>query len=323
MTPKITNQPEAQAPPHAGELFRGPWAGLPVSWTEDDRFDEATYRAAVADCCRAGVPGVYTGGTTGEFYAMEFDEFQRVARATVEECRLHNTPVMIGCTSTYSLGAMRRAAFAAEIGAQAVQVALPFWMEVADDQIVRFFSDVAKVAPGLAFSIYETTRSKKILSLDQHRRIKQAIPAYQMVKANAGTLGATPDGCAALSKFVSVFVGEHLWPDLGPIGAGGCCSAAVYWNPQIILGMWRHVERHEWNSVAATADQLRSLYAFFNEAFIPRGLTDTALDRLGAMAGGFVRPGLRSRLPYPSATSEDVRRLQQWYREHWPEMLRA
>ncbi len=64
--------------------FTGPWAGLPVAWTENDEFDENVYRGDVARCCGAGIPGVYSGGTTGEFYAMEFDEFQAVARATVE-----------------------------------------------------------------------------------------------------------------------------------------------------------------------------------------------------------------------------------------------
>jgi len=40
------------------ETFAGPWAGLPVAWTEHDRFDEETYRADIARCCEAGVPGV-------------------------------------------------------------------------------------------------------------------------------------------------------------------------------------------------------------------------------------------------------------------------
>ena len=79
------------------ETFQGPWAGLPVAWTENDEFDEDTYRQDVTSCCRASVPGVYTGGTSGEFYAMEWDEFTAVARATVSVCREYNTPCMIGC----------------------------------------------------------------------------------------------------------------------------------------------------------------------------------------------------------------------------------
>src|SRR5437773_2720863 len=121
------------------ETMRGPWAGLPVAWMKRDEFDEQTYRADVERCCVAGVPGIYTGGTTGEFYAMEFDEFKAVTRATIDQSKPHRIPVMIGCSSTYTLGAARRAAFAAEAGAGAIQLVLPFWMEIDDAQIVPFF----------------------------------------------------------------------------------------------------------------------------------------------------------------------------------------
>ena len=191
------------------ETFTGPWAGLPVAWTNDDRFDEATYRADVARCCEANVPGVYTGGTTGEFYAMEFDEFKAVTRATVEECHARGKPAMIGCTSTYNLGAARRAAYAAQCGADAIQVALPFWMEIGDAQIVPFFKEVVDASGGLPLSIYETMRAKKALTLDQHRAVKDAVPSYLMVKANEDTVGRTPDGCRVLSEYVNVFVGEN------------------------------------------------------------------------------------------------------------------
>ena len=86
----------------------GPWAGLPVAWDEKLNFDEQTYRADLERTCKAGVPGVYTAGTTGEFYAMELDEWKQITRVTVEECKKYDTPVMIGITSTYTLGAPRR-----------------------------------------------------------------------------------------------------------------------------------------------------------------------------------------------------------------------
>jgi dihydrodipicolinate synthase/N-acetylneuraminate lyase len=95
--------------------FRGSWAGLPVNWTPQNDFDEETYRGDVMRCCEIGVPGVYTGGITGEFYTMEFDEFKRVTRATVEQAHAAGKPAMIGVSSTYTLGAARRAAYAAEV----------------------------------------------------------------------------------------------------------------------------------------------------------------------------------------------------------------
>lgn len=303
------------------ETMTGPWAGLPVAWGADGEFDEPTYRADVARCCGAGVPGVYTGGTTGEFYAMELDEFQRVARATVEECRAHDVPVMIGCTSTYTRGAARRAAFAAEIGADAIQVALPFWMEIDDAQIVPFFREVAAAAEGLALSVYETDRAKKQLTCNQHRAIKEAVPSYLMVKANAGTLGEDPEGCAALSQFVNVFVGEGRWAELGPHGVRGCCSSVIYWNPRFTLALWKRVEQGDWEAVTKGCQQLDGLFTFLDEGFADRGFTDTAYDRLGGLATGFLHTSLQNRGPYPSPTEADVKRLADWFRESFPEML--
>jgi dihydrodipicolinate synthase/N-acetylneuraminate lyase len=304
------------------EALVGPWAGLPVAWTDDERFDEATYRGDVARCCEVGAPGVYTGGTTGEFYAMEFDEFQSVARATVEECRARGKPVMIGCSSTYTVGAARRAAYAAEIGADAIQIALPFWMEIGDDQIVPLFKEVVGASGGLPFSVYETTRAKKTLTVDQHRAIKEALPGYMMVKANVDTVGCTPEGCAALSEFVNVFVGEDKWGTLGRRGANGCCSSVVYWNPYVILPLWRRLQQEDWASVDAGCRRLGELFEFLGATFGPKGFTDTAFDRLGGVAGGFLKSSLRSRGPYPACTQEDVETLRRWYREHFPEMLR-
>ncbi len=303
------------------ETFTGPWAGLPVAWTNDDRFDEATYRADVVRCCQAGVPGVYTGGTTGELYAMEFDEFRAVARATVEECRDRDMPVMIGCSSTYTLGAVRRAEYAAELGADAIQVAPPFWMEIGPDQVVPFFAEVARAAGVLAFSIYETTRAKRTLTIEQHQAVKEAVPNYLMVKANVDTVGCTPGGCQALSEFINVFVGENKFAELGPHGAMGCCSSIVYWNPRVILEMWRQLQEQDWASVDAACQKLNELVAFLGSEFEPRGFTDTAFDRLGGVAGGFLKTSLASRGPYPSATREDAEALCSWYREHFPEML--
>ena len=303
------------------DSFKGPWAGLPVAWTVEDRFDEETYRRDVATCCKAGVPGVYSGGTTGEFYAMEFDEFQATNRALVEEAQKYNVPSMVGCTSTYTLGVIRRARFAAELGADAVQIALPYWMEVADEQIVPFFKEIAEAVPGVAISIYETQRAKIALTLGQHQAIHQAVPTVLMVKSNENTLGASPEGCKALSEFVNVFAGEEKWDKLGPCGAVGSCSSLVYYNPRVILGLWKALESQDWATVGEGCAKLGQLMDFYFKYLGDRGYTDTSYDRMGALAGSVLKTSRQSRGPYPSARAEDIEALRAWYGENWPEML--
>ena len=305
------------------ENFRGSWAGLPVAWTPQNQFDEQTYRGDVARCCRLGAPGVYTGGTTGEFYAMEFDEFQRVTRATVEEAHRAGKPAMIGVSSTYTLGAARRAAYAAEAGANAVQVALPFWMEIPDGEVIEFFREVSTAAGDRPLSIYETRRAKKALTVEQHRAIKAELPNYLMVKANGETLGVTEAGCAALTKLgINVFCDEgSLWPRLGPRGAAGCCSSFIYYAPDLVLKTNVALAQRNWDQLNVCAAKLHRLLDFLMAEFAPRAYYDSAMDRLGGVAGGVLRSGLYCRGPYPHANKKDVQILREWYRQNLPEVF--
>jgi hypothetical protein len=69
------------------------------------------------------------------------------------------------------------------------------------------------------------------------------------------------------------------------------------------------------------APKLQALVEFLAANFGVRGFTDTAYDRMGGRASGFLQTSLRSRAPYVSATQEDVERVRNWYKEHYPDML--
>jgi 4-hydroxy-tetrahydrodipicolinate synthase len=84
------------------ETLQGLWAGLPVPWNARDEVDEDALRENVRRVCQAGAHGVYTHGTTGEFYAQTVEEWQLVARATVEECRKLGTLSQVGCTALWT-----------------------------------------------------------------------------------------------------------------------------------------------------------------------------------------------------------------------------
>jgi 4-hydroxy-tetrahydrodipicolinate synthase len=303
------------------EALVGPWAALPVAWSRDDDFDETIYRADVAKCCAAGVPGVCMGGTTGEFYALERDEFRAVARATIEECAAHGQPALIGCTATFTRGVIDRVETAVELGAAAILVALPFWLEVGDEQVVPFFQDVATAAGGLPIVFEETVRARKVLTVRQHQELKDAVPSYAAVHATTDTLGTTPAGCQTLARFVHVLVHEELWSALGPKGAVGSCSMMVCWNPRLILGLWKSLQNKDWVSLGIARGRIRSLWKFLDGEFGPKGFTETAYARMGARATGFLPTSLRNRAPYRSATEEDVDFFRQWCGKGYPELL--
>ena len=303
------------------EQFVGPWAGVPIAWTEADTFDEKTYREDIARCCEAGVPGVYTGGTTGEFYALEFEEFRAVTDTTIAECHDAGKPAMIGCTATFTGGVIRRARYAQERGADAIQVALPFWLEVPDQEVVRFFEEISAAVDGMPITIYETLRAKKAISLEQHREVHEAVPAVIGVKSNEGTLGRTPEGCAEISKLYHVFVGEGAISELGPHGAIGTCSSLVYQNPRIVLHAYRLLFAEEWEELGEWTGRFDRLIREGLQPVFAAGCVDSAIDRLLGLSAGFLRTSLRCRAPYPAATPELLAGFRAWLKSDLPEFL--
>lgn len=303
------------------DTFTGPWAGVPIAWNTDGTFDETTYRRDVRACCEAGAPGVYTHGTTGEFYAMEIDEWQAVCTAAVDQCRISQTPIALGVTSTYTQGAVRRARIAADLGADAIQVALPFWLPVNDEQVVPFFLEVAAAAPQLALSIYDTSRSKTTLTLQQHQQVHEAVPNYIMVKAMPGTVGFTRDGCQTLSQFINVFVDEMMWSTLGPVGAIGCASANFYINPNYFLSMFEALQSQNWERLEVMCAKVEKMHREAIEGLLPESYHDTAYDRLKGHLAGFLQTSLSNRGPYPSTSQHDVETIRNWCQREFPEIL--
>ena len=74
--------------------------------------------------------------------------------------------------------------------------------------------------------------------------------------------------------------------------------------------------------VEERAKPVDDLHEFLHAQFEPQGFTDTAYDRMVAVATGFLKTSLRNRGPYRSTTPEDVQIVREWLRKNFPEMLK-
>jgi 4-hydroxy-tetrahydrodipicolinate synthase len=301
------------------DRLKGMWAALPVSWSIDGQFDEGSTRENVRRVCRAGVHGVYTHGTTGEFYAQSEDEWRRVTQATMEESRALQVPCQIGCTALWTGEVIRRAEFAQKLDAAAIQIAFPFWMALSDSQAVRFLLDVARAVPGMPIILYNTERSKKLLTTQLLQRIIDAgIPLIGC--KGIRNLDEFRSFCAA-APGVKFFVGETELASYWKDGARGCYSAFVLASPAFIL---RYYDLCEIGSPQAerVAALLRRFIAEVIMPFVERGLFDSALDRCIASTTGFLKgPLLTSRAPYDSPTDGDVAECRDWFGKNLPEFI--
>ncbi|PIX44415.1 MAG: dihydrodipicolinate synthase family protein, partial [Armatimonadetes bacterium CG_4_8_14_3_um_filter_58_9] len=58
------------------DTLRGIWAGVTLPWNEDYSLDEQSLRENLRRLVDARVHGIYTTGSTGEFYALDMSEFR-------------------------------------------------------------------------------------------------------------------------------------------------------------------------------------------------------------------------------------------------------
>jgi dihydrodipicolinate synthase/N-acetylneuraminate lyase len=305
--------------PLTSETLKGMWAGLPVPWDAEDQLDEASLRENVRRVCKVGVHGVYTHGTTGEFYAQSEEEWKRVVDATVEASRPWGIPTQIGCTALWTAEVIRRVAYSQKAGADGVQIAFPFWMELTDAQAIRFLNEVTSAVPGMPIIIYNTERSKKPLTADLLKRLMDVkIPVI-------GCKGVrSPEELQAFKEIapqIVFFVGENNLADYWKFGARGVYSSFIYACPRFMLRYFKLCE--EGNPEAFTIG--KSLQRFINEFVVPRyqkGMYDTGFDRTFAVMTGFLTGSLLlSRPPYDASSPKLVEECREWFAQNLPEFI--
>jgi dihydrodipicolinate synthase/N-acetylneuraminate lyase len=228
--------------------LRGIWAGVTLSWDAHDRFDEASYRTNTEAMCRAGVHGIYTTGSTGEFYALDYDEFCRMVDIQVEICGRFRMPLQIGCIADCTRKTLRLLEYAAskpQVGG--AQVAIPYWMELNDRELLQFFKDLHRACPDLPLIHYNIPRTKRFLTGPDYLRVLEVAPTLIGVKFTfAGSHFGQLQDALLLTPQLSYFVAENLMVSAMQLGARGCCSSLICTNPTFMLTMYEHAVEGRW-----------------------------------------------------------------------------
>jgi dihydrodipicolinate synthase/N-acetylneuraminate lyase len=305
--------------------LHGIWAGITMSWDEQDRFDEASYRANTEGMCKAGVHGLYTTGSTGEFYAIEFDEFRRMVDIQAEICGRYKMPLQIGCCADSTRKVLQFLEYAAskpQVGG--AQVAIPYWMEVTDRELVQYFKDLHRACPDLPLIHYNIPRAKRFLTGPDYRRLLDMLPNLIGVKFTfAGSHFGQLQEAILLTPQLSYFVAENLLVSAMMLGARGSCSSLIATNPPFMLKLYEHAAKGRWAEAMAmqqTADRFFAAAAAFIESR-GEGLIDPVFDKGLAVAAGCVVGSQRTRAPYLGWSDETVRAMREWLQRHYPQLI--
>jgi 4-hydroxy-tetrahydrodipicolinate synthase len=100
-----------------------------------------------------GAHGIFPGGTTGEVWALDDEQWSRLIRFCVEAAR-GRAPVYAGISQPSTAGAVARAKKAEQLGADLVVSLAPYYAPPSQGDIIRHFQAVA-AASALPVIVYQ------------------------------------------------------------------------------------------------------------------------------------------------------------------------
>lgn len=300
------------------ENLEGVWALVPTPWNENDCLDEDALAHDVAYLCRSGVDGLYTTASSGEFYAMEFEEFSRLVDIFLDVVDGSGCGHQIGCGWSDTRGVLKRVAYAVQRGAQAIQVIFPYYIQLTLDEAIRFMQDVARVAGDVPLVHYNTGYSKLTLEAEEYRRLKEEVPTLIGTKLTRGEPIWLAGVCHAAAN-LSHFTGEYTFVADMNSGARGIYSWLGTTNPALAGRWYAAVRGGDFNEAMRIQRLVNRFKIEVKSTF--HGKSDAAVNKADAMINSNIRCGLRVRGPYTPCTAADVDRARAWAGEHFPELL--
>lgn len=321
MAPKVERDETIERPQVAAIAARltGVWAALPVPWTDGDTIDGGLVAELVRRYQAEGIDGVYTTGTDGEMHVLEVEDFRRLVDAFAAAVRAEGLPAQVGCSWSHSRGVAERARYARDQGIDCVQVALPAWVPLNDDEVVRFFAELQAACPEVGVVHYNIARSGRFLTGRDYRAMLAVAPNLLGSKHTGGDIGSLIEIVQATPGLHHFVVDQQIVPG-ALFGARGFYSFLVNLTPRFTLALWRDCQRGDW----AEAARKRCLVeAFFRDWFARTGnvTASPALAKIATRAGILPEMPLRVRGPYQAGTEGHVAALRALLREQYEELL--
>lgn len=282
----------------------GVWGTLLLPLDDGEAIDRGRLAAQLDALLDAGLHGIYAHGTAGEFHTLAEDEFDGINELLAERCTAANVPFQIGASHPVAQTAVARVRRARELAPGALQVILPDWLPLSDDEAVAFLARIAEVADPVPLVLYNPPHAKTPVSPALLGRLLDEVPALVGLKT-AGGDATWYDAVRPHTARCSVFVPGHLLATGIAGGAQGSYSNVAALAP---AGSVRWYETMH-TDPAAALDVQRRLAELFRRHVAPlqaRGLSNPALDKFLAAVGGWADTGVRLRWPATPAPEAAV-----------------
>jgi 4-hydroxy-tetrahydrodipicolinate synthase len=227
---------------------------------------EDTLRAFVEWQIEQGSNGLVPCGTTGEVATLSADEHRHVIATTVEAAK-GRVPVIAGC-GTYDTGAsIERTRAAADLGADASLVVVPYYNKPSQAGLAAHFLAIADASP-IPLVVYNVpSRTVADISVETLATIAKH-PKIVAIKDATGNLGrVSAQRLACGEDFIQLSGNDETALAFNAMGGVGCVSVTANVAPKLCSDFQTAIRERHWQDALALQDKLYPLHtALFSDA---------------------------------------------------------
>jgi 4-hydroxy-tetrahydrodipicolinate synthase len=261
----------------------------------DSRVAEDTFAEFVEWQIAEGSNGLVPCGTTGESATLSRDEHREVIAQTIRAAR-GRVPVIAGCGSYSTAAAIELVRAAADVGADAALVVVPYYNKPSQAGLVAHFTAVADASP-LPIVVYNVpSRTVADISVESLAEIAKH-PKIVAIKDATGNLArVSAQRLACGEDFIQLSGNDDMALGFNAMGGVGCISVTANVAPKLCSDFQKAMREGRWDEAVKLQDRLYPLHAaLFTDA--SPGPTKYALSR--------VRPGFLGDLRLPLVEASD------------------
>ena len=226
----------------------------------DGRVATDTLRAFVEWQIDEGSNALVPCGTTGEVATLTEDEHRHVI-ATVVEVAKGRVPVIAGAGTYDTAASIERAGVAADAGADAILVVVPYYNKPSQAGLAAHFTAIADASP-LPIVVYNVpSRTVADISVETLAEISKH-PKIVAVKDATGNLGrVSAQRLACGEEFIQLSGNDDMALGFNAMGGVGCISVSANVAPKLCSDFQKATREGRWDDALELQDRLYPLHA--------------------------------------------------------------
>ena len=241
-------------------------------------------------------------GSTGESAYLSLEEWQQVARHSIQVVA-KRVPVIVGISELTTAQAVRKARYAADIGADALMVIPVSYWKLSDDEILSYYQEIAD-AVTLPIMVYNNPATSGVdMAPELIVRLFNTITNISMVKESSGDI-------QRMHKIQQLSAGKlPFYNGCNPLalealcaGASGWCTAAPNLLGELPKALFNQVQAGDLAAAQANFYRQLPLLSYIVKGGLPK--TIKAGLALKGLAVGEPRKPLQAATAQERATLE-------------------